>query len=56
MGFSARDRCVVSLEGLSPRNPSLATAGRTAGKNQDSRLVGEESGALSETQIVGRLE
>lgn len=56
MGFSARDRCVWSLEDLSPRNPSLATAGRMVGKNQDSRLAGEELGAFSDTQITGRLE
>ena len=45
-----------SLEGSSPRNPSLATVERTVGKNQDSRLASEESGAFSETQIMGRLE
>ena len=56
MGFSARDRCVWSLEGLSPRNASLATVGRMVGKNQDSRVAGEESGAFSEMQRVGRLE
>lgn len=45
-----------SLEGLGPRKPSLATVGRMAGKNQDSRLASAEAGKLSGPQIVGRLE
>ena len=45
-----------SLEGLGPRKASLATVGRMAGKNQDSRLASEEVGKFSGPQIVGRLE
>lgn len=47
--------CVVPRRFESQESQS-SYCGENSGKNQDSRLASEESGAFSETQIMGRLE